>query len=282
MLPLLLALTTPAQAASCCLPASSASPGVLAPTEAYGGAVAVGVDERLGAWAWDGDYAGAATDRRQVYTARLAAMVRLSGPLQVAVDLPASARSYTVAEVHETGVGVGDLGATLRIDASQRGTWPATARPAVTLGVSIPTGRGWDDAATTTGADVTGAGSTVVRGGLAWEGLIVRGVWTAGVSAELPTGAPASLQVVPAVGAGWRAKPQFDLRAGLAAEVGPAATAVSVVPVVSAGAVWRLSKVARLLPGVSVAPPIPGIGRNGESWVRVGVAAVVGGAAPPS
>lgn len=264
-----------AQASSCCLPATSAAPGVLTPAEGAGAAVGLGWDEKLGAWAWDGRFADA--EDKQVWTARVAAMVRLAGPLQAAVDLPLSVRHHDVADVHEVGGGVGDLGLSLRLDGAGSGS--GLPRPALTVGASFPTGRGWEATATRTGVDVTGAGAVVVRGGASLEPELPFGAATLGLAVDLPTNLPTSVMLTPAAGLSWRLGGRADLRAGVAAEVLPATTTPSVVPLASLGAVIRASKQVRLLPSVSVAPPVAHLGVNGESWLRAGLSAVV--AAPP-
>ena len=276
---LLALLSSPAQAGSCCVGATSPVPTRLGPCERA--LVGVAVRGEAGALRWD--RRGAV--RRSSMTewgveGTLAAGLGFSRRSQLSVSLPVRHTWRFAGELTGLGGGVGDTRIIGRYHARLEGrTEAGGTRPGVwvTAGARLPTGRSWDASTDVLLADVTGLPRPALSLGLIFERTQHRMPWVLTASTEVDAGAVVS-----------------TAQAGLGRTLGPRLTVLGAVghtlsvvvddgkartsgrTQISGRAVLGRPSRFRAWTGLSADVPVPGLGREQQQLVRadLGIALV--------
>jgi len=253
-------LISAAWASSCCLPVGGALPGVLAAEERWGLGLSGGAAAWRGDWGLDGAWRPAAPNLRRSQELGLAAMVRVGGPFQLSLGLPALHQRVELGGVPDQALSTGDLSVGLRVEGPRGGLRAGSFRPGLRLGIGLPTSEAPPGGAIL-GADL-GAGARRVSAGLDWESRWGRGPWSVGLDLSQTEGAAAELAPMGLVG--WSLSESVDLHLLLS-------------PTVSFAGRWgsslglqlpvRPRAGLRLIPSVSAAPPLSGLGRERQGWM---------------
>ncbi|AUX22372.1 hypothetical protein SOCEGT47_028730 [Sorangium cellulosum] len=205
-----------ARAAACC----GAGHGMgqwLAPSERAAVSLALRGSERFGSWSVERDFAPSAGDSHdRELRADVGWLVRVEERVQLGITAPLLATWRGSRGAASSGGGVGDVAMAGRLELVERDRLPWLSTAALTLGVTLPTGRSYRDSSDPLAADATGLGVAELR-----PGLVLEKAWGASFQALLaasigvrsryhqPTGEaihPAPrLQIVAAAGPAWPA-----------------------------------------------------------------------------
>jgi len=201
----LLAGPSQALAGACCVGSTSTLPTQLGECEQRGVGVIVGGE--VSRWRWD---ASRATHSSSLVTDSLTTTVaggfRTSRRFQVLGAVPVRANRYALADLTETGWGVGDVSVGVvwdpteeipRVEGLEKRPLPV---PILRLGARLPTGRDWRHAETSLHADVTGLDATSLTAGLGFERTLDRTPWSVGLDGDVGVGASGVLGSLAASG----------------------------------------------------------------------------------
>jgi hypothetical protein len=249
-----------ALAGGCCAPASSAVPDVLGPRETVGIGLQIAGGPTLAHWTWDGRLVPADHAEGSV-TATFVGLGRLSRRVQLGVSAPVQGGWAVRSAKVDLGGGPGDLSVGVRWDAEpvHCGEWHLGARPSLSAGISVPTGRSWEQVGADDGVDVTGVGVFQPSVGATWEGSHPHGSFSASIAARWPVGQPVTGGVGAA--ASWQLGDLW-LRGSAGFELGGPAASLAMQPRAGLGVLWDVSESARATLGVDTAVPVPGGGRS--------------------
>ncbi len=270
----LLLVASLARASSCCLPTTTAFPLALGPDERWGAGLSVAGVERVGGWAWDGRLLGdEAYDRRQI-DVTVAALARVTGPLQVGVGVPFGVEAVRSAELAQVAIGPGDLALQAVLLPEARSVSSSVSVPSLRpyggVELRVPTA----PAVAARSLAAVGSPSASVGASAALELGHVGGVAVLGGSARRELGVGAWSGSV-ALTEAWRLLPAVDLTATSALSLGDGWFR----PDVGIGAIVRASARVRATARVDVSPAVAGLGRSADAEVRASAAVIVTGAA---
>lgn len=189
----------------------------LSPSERAAVSLAVRGSERFGSWSLDREFALSAEDSHdRELRADVGWLVRVGERVQLGVTAPLLATWRGSRTGASSGGGVGDVAVTGRVEVIERDRFAWLPAAALTLGVTLPTGRSYRDSSDPLAADATGLGVAELR-----PGIVLEKAWGASFQALLaasvgvrsryhqPTGEvlhPAPrLQIVAAAGPVWPA-----------------------------------------------------------------------------
>lgn len=173
------------QASPCC--AGSTTPGFehLALWETLAGGARLGVDHGLGAWDADGRWRPHEDYAETLVRAELWTVARPAESWQLGVRVPYLHTWRRAGDAEDDGGGLGDVAASVRLDAFPGGEGPAGLGVALVLGVVAPTGQETETASGALAADVTGEGHWVPSLGCVlmrpWDTLFLRAQANVGV-----------------------------------------------------------------------------------------------------
>lgn len=283
-----------ARAAACCVGATGATPGVLGKCERYGLGLAWGMEQTTGSFGPDGAFRPSSGYARNTHRFTPTVAVRPTRFFQVGAAVPLLVQRVAIDGEAETGGGVGDASFWARFDpfedtfTSGAGAWLPV--PVLSLAVTLPTGRSWEQVDPGNGAALTGTGYATLTPAVGLERTLRRGVLSATGSVVVPLPRPAADgeeaaagPTLPGIGyrvglqGGWFATRKVTLTAsggvlgsGRGRVDGALAGSGTVAPWLGVGVVAGLSRTLRLSAGAEGTLPVPGLGRNHEATVNAG------------
>lgn len=210
------------RASPCC--AGSTTPGFehLALWETLAGGLRVGVERGLGTWDADGRWRPHDGYAETLARAELWAVARPAEPWQLGARVPYLHTWRRAGEVEDAGGGLGDVAASVRLDAFPGGEGPGGLGIAFVLGLVAPTGQETETASGALAADVTGEGHWVPSLGCVvmrpWDTLFLRAQANLGVPLTRRVGGHDSrrgVDVQSAVVGGWSPVVSTTLSASL-------------------------------------------------------------------
>jgi hypothetical protein len=160
----------PVHAQACCAGGALLTPARLGPLEKVGVGLQARVRSTRGTFAPDGTWSEIpAGDAENSWEQVVVISARLTSALQTTLVMPVVETHRRIDGLAQTGGGLGDLAVTGRYDLLTAGSsapWPGVG---LLAGVTAPTGRAPDAAATVLATDVTGAGTWDLSLGLGVE-----------------------------------------------------------------------------------------------------------------
>ena len=258
MIGLMLLWTGVAAASSCCA-TGGVAPTALASCDRLGVALGLGGDLETGGWAWGGAWSGVGDDGGGTGSASVSALARATPWLQLGLRLPLQLTVDRLDGEREAGLGLGELGGWVIVEAPPG--WPGPRAPQVGLELGLRSARaeGIEQAQPLRAS----AGARLASAPATW------GAWGL-ASAEVPlTGdGPPSLAAALTVDRALRPRARLGLAA--TARVTPGALR-ALETAVGPELTLAPSLSDRLTLSALIGPPVSGAGWNAPSSLQVRV-----------